>query len=290
MVVVAPFITLKAFESVMRDVGDDVTVVVVTRWVAEELAMGVSDCRIYESLSTRPNAIIYLLPNLHAKYYRSDNSIIIGSANVTGRALSDGLNANFEVLSPLPINENEINRFESELLRHAEPVTPELYKKTLLLQNELRRFSPDKIDYFEVYHLQAASQTEYWSPSISEPKELFAQYLKLVSGSGIDELGAKQELNRWKPPFQLNEADFDEFISEQIGREPITITINKYLSSRERRFGEVAKFLADELALETRGSDEWDILLEWLLYFRSSDYSYRRNPHSELVQYIGHHR
>ena len=185
------------------------------------------------------------------------------------------------------MSQDQIDSFEFELLSGAKSVTQEMFESTLQLQNTMRAENPDSMDACEDDSSDLAIEPSYWLPTVSEPGDLYRQYLQLATEGYLDNRNASQELRRWKPPYHLDEASFNEFIGGCMRREPIIKILNQFLALQERRFGEVARFLADELSQDSRGSEEWDVLLEWLLYFLPSEYSYRRNPHSELVQYLG---
>ena len=287
VVIVAPFITLRAFNSIIEDIDPEVTLKVVTRWISEELASGVSDCRIYESLSTNDKAELYLLDSLHAKYYRSDDEILIGSANITRRALRDGGESNFEILGSLRLSRSEVSEFERGLLQDACLVTDEIYAEWLEVQNQQREDSPDKVDLFEFQECDFSTLGDYWLPSIQDPRSLYSEYLELFNRRAGRDNRWSSELVRWRLPMGLKQDEFQAIVASRLLHEPTVMLLNEYLAARERRFGEVARYLAEKLDLDSQGSDAWSTLLDWLLYFRSDDYSHRRNPHSELVQYLG---
>jgi len=285
--IVAPFITLGAFNAVIAGVPSNTPIRVVTRWLDDELAIGISDCRIYESLSERGEPEIYLLDSLHAKYYRSDDGVIVGSANVTSRALNDGPGSNFEILTYLSVSSAEVKQFEDDLVRNAKRVSLSMFEEALTLQTQMRNKDPQKLDPIEDRAPDFAVVLNDWLPSIQNPRELYQNYKQFMDVQEVDALELLDELTRWRPPTGLDEPTFDQFVADRLSYESTVLLVNEFLSSKVQRFGAVARFLAKELHLETRGSQEWSNLLEWLLYFRRSDYSYERNPHSELVQYLG---
>ena len=75
----------------------------VCRWRIEDLRNGSTDIGVYPLL--RDQGIKVLLhPNLHAKYYRCDKKIFVGSANLTANGLLDDEFSSLEVLTTLIIN------------------------------------------------------------------------------------------------------------------------------------------------------------------------------------------
>ena len=79
-------------------VPEDVHISCVTRWRPNEIKMGVSDLQIWDLFKNRPNSDLYLINNLHAKLYKSDEECLIGSSNLTLKALGWTKNHNLEIL------------------------------------------------------------------------------------------------------------------------------------------------------------------------------------------------
>ena len=92
----------------------------VTRWLVNELAQGVSDMMVRE-VTMRAGGKFMLHENLHAKYYRFDEDVFIGSANLTNAALGWSSSPNLEVLYS-PGQTFKFGEFEGEVLRYAREV------------------------------------------------------------------------------------------------------------------------------------------------------------------------
>ena len=126
IVLAAPFIKVSALAGVLEHASQRVRVTCITRWRAEEVAAGVSDLAVFDVLGARAGATLLLWPRLHAKYFRADHRCLIGSANVTGRALGWVRPANVELLVGLPSTHPRLAAFEQRAITEAQPATAEL--------------------------------------------------------------------------------------------------------------------------------------------------------------------
>ena len=97
IVIVAPYIKADALSRVIGKVGNDVSLTCVTRWQVEDVVAGASDVDCYSTIK-QVGGEFRLHPSLHAKYFRADEHILIGSANVTNSALGWATEPNVELL------------------------------------------------------------------------------------------------------------------------------------------------------------------------------------------------
>src|SRR5947199_2775416 len=102
LVIAAPFIKDTVLARVLDVLPSTVRrVTCITRWFPEEIAAGVSDLEIFDRLAAYQNARLLLHPHLHAKLYRADHRCLVGSANLTNRALGWSSPPNLELLVEL---------------------------------------------------------------------------------------------------------------------------------------------------------------------------------------------
>jgi hypothetical protein len=94
---IAPFITVPGIAPLLNTLHASADIVVYTRWLPAEIAAGVSDPAIFGLVDGRGGEI-FLEPRLHAKAYINDRAALIGSANLTGKALGFTSEANLEIL------------------------------------------------------------------------------------------------------------------------------------------------------------------------------------------------
>ena len=77
LVIAAPYIKADALTRVLSDIGPAASIICVTTWNPHDLAVGASDtaCR---TIVTERGGSFRLHPSLHAKYYRIDDTVLIG--------------------------------------------------------------------------------------------------------------------------------------------------------------------------------------------------------------------
>ena len=105
LTIVAPFIKANALAHALTGAGE-CTLTVITRWRPEEIQAGVSDLEVIDVVKSRPGAMLRLCDRLHAKYYRADDQVLLGSANLTALGMGWRSGANIELLRPHPYNES----------------------------------------------------------------------------------------------------------------------------------------------------------------------------------------
>lgn len=101
--VLAPFIQLDELSHVLPA---KTGATIVTSWRLDHLLSGVASPALFDICRVRESTALYIHPRIHLKLYarditRSNNVALIGSANVTERALSDRPDANVEILHQL---------------------------------------------------------------------------------------------------------------------------------------------------------------------------------------------
>ena len=97
LILAAPYIKADALTRVLADVSPAASLICITRWNLYDLAVGASDteCR---TIVTERGGSFRLHPSLHAKYYRIDDVVLIGSANLTSSAMGWSRQPNLEIL------------------------------------------------------------------------------------------------------------------------------------------------------------------------------------------------
>ena len=120
LVIAAPYIKADALTKVLANVSPTASLLCITRWNPHDLAAGASDaeCRI---LVTKRGGSFRLHPFLHAKYYRVDDVILVGSANLTASALGWSPQPNLEVLC-CPGDDFDADAFQKALLQDAREI------------------------------------------------------------------------------------------------------------------------------------------------------------------------
>ena len=97
LVVAAPYIKVDALTTVLEGVSPTASVICITRWNPHDLITRVSDLESRTIVNERGGSF-RLHPSLHAKYYRIDDEVLIGSANLTSSAMGWSFQPNLEIL------------------------------------------------------------------------------------------------------------------------------------------------------------------------------------------------
>ena len=125
VVLAAPYIKEASLRRLLDAAPHIVSLTCVTRWSPSDLAAGASDAAVRGLVVSRGGSFL-LYPTLHAKYYRLDDMVLIGSANITDSGLGLAPNSNLEILSP-PSDEFDSLAFERALLDQSRVVSDAEY-------------------------------------------------------------------------------------------------------------------------------------------------------------------
>ena len=275
VLLVSPYVKREALDRVLLECGQDVPVQLVTRWRLEELACGISDLSAWESVMVRRGATWWNHPTLHAKYYRADNRVFAGSANLTGAGLGWSREPNLETLLEVTPIRSELTEFEAILWRDAVRVDASLYE---VFATALREFPARPMtDPAEA----SAERQRNWRPAMRFPKDMFCFY----SGD-VDDLtaatreAAAADLVALGPPIGMTtRAGFDAWVAVQL-RQHDEVRAMEEFARQARRFGEMRDFLARRGA--TDPEREWQSWMRWLQYFLPDRYLFTVPNHSEL--------
>lgn len=122
-IIAAPYIKVRPLIGVMERLRVGASVTCVTRWTAQDIQAGMSDIDCRTIVVERGGS--FLLNNrLHAKYYRFDDHVLVGSANMTDSGLSHTRQGNLEVLCH-PEHSFNSAAFEVALNQHSREVSDE---------------------------------------------------------------------------------------------------------------------------------------------------------------------
>jgi len=155
----APFIKRNALHRVIEAIPNTIQLTVIVRFLPLDLASNVTDKEIVEDLLSRPNTEILAHPTIHAKIYRIDNRVLIGSANLTGRALGWGTPSNVELLLEVPAVNEDVRTVESHLRKTGYNLTPSIVNEIVSV---LPKNGPIYIEDLDTSY-------NYWVPICSRP-------------------------------------------------------------------------------------------------------------------------
>jgi len=269
----SPFIKLGALKKVLAVIAPEVPLVVVVRFAPMDIASRVTDAGIVDLLLARPGTSILAQPSLHAKLYRADDRVLMGSANLTSRGLGWCFGANVELLIEVPPNNEDIVAVEMLLKQTAYPLTPEIVQT--VLASLPSRSAMD--DLFEIDDVS-------WLPACRRPEFLWQIY----TGGDAPVLPAvwkagKRDLTLLEIPPHLPRSIFEKvlksaFISSQFYRELAAQIVKNGLSDSSAEEWLVQKFSKD--MIETP-RDTWAVAKEWLRQFNPGHFHF--GPHEEKI-------
>lgn len=111
---------------------------IIVRWEIEDLCKGVSDIKLYK-YCTDNSIVLFRNTRLHMKvFWNNQDSIVFGSANVTGRGLGEVNNYNFELNGEMESISLQDKIYLNKVITSSENVTKELYHKITNLINEFK--------------------------------------------------------------------------------------------------------------------------------------------------------
>lgn len=279
VVIVAPFIKDHVLARVCKVLPPTVySLTCVTRWFPEEVAAGVSDLEIFDRLSARPGSHLLLHPHLHAKLYRVDRRCLIGSANLTGRALGWSSPPNIELLVELDAETPELAALEAQLLEAAVPVTAAMRDAVKAAADKLK--AENRVPQFASIETDSTGPSpQFWLPTCATPDRLWNVYAnhepwQLVSSAAT---AAEGDLKVLGVPPGLLRSTFNRYIAAALKQMPIVMHI-------DRRAGTgITDEQAIALITEAAGADNlpyspadmWQVLKAWLAHFFPG--AYRRS-------------
>lgn len=274
----APFVKEHVLRRLLAVLDDDVRLTLITRWHPEEIAARVSDISCWELVKHRDQATFLLCPTLHAKYYRVDEEVLLGSANLTGRALGWTLPANLELL----VAAGRDSKFEAEAEGGSylctDAIAGAMQEAASALQVVM---PPGDTAAYEV----PASALESWVPATRNPEDLYEFYrgnLEDLTSQVRD--NAQGDLAQLRVPPTLSLIGFRAVVRASLLVNPLVRELDDFLTI-PRRFGEVTDWL--DQRLDEEDSDRaWQSLMRWMLHFAPDRYLRSRPRHSEIFQRV----
>jgi len=129
LIICSAFVKDKAIKKLLKDISDDVSVTVVSRWAKQDLTFGASDLEVYRWCQN--NGYRFgISSNLHAKLYSIDQSLIfLGSANLTYRGMSISGVGNVEIGTRLDPSSTDLEKFKSFINNEVVWVDDDIFKQ-----------------------------------------------------------------------------------------------------------------------------------------------------------------
>jgi hypothetical protein len=284
-ILVAPFVKVDALRRILERIAPATSVTVVARWIPGEILAGVCDLEIYDLILARQNAELLVHPLLHAKSYRFDDSVYIGSANLTSKALGWACPSNLEILELASEQAPSIRELERHLLATSTKVDAS-YRDEMSRQVELLG---EQLTIHEcLFQAHLPARLSSWLPKCRDPRRLWLVYsdphearkrtVESAYRAAVDDLLAIG------PPTGLLVHEFRELIAATLSNLPIVIQI-AHLAARGLLEADAIKIMADFRSPSDEAydaSNRWEVLREWLIEFFPD--VYRRDTYPEVFR------
>jgi hypothetical protein len=277
-VLIAPFVKLAPLTRLVEALRPAVHVDLVTRWRPAEVAAGVSDVAVLDVLNNEGRGRVYLLHDLHAKYYRFDDCAFVGSANLTSKALGWATPPNVELLvanEPLP-------EFERALLSASRFATAEIARE---VQEAADLLGPVVSDADALPHGDERQVRRLWLPKVRQPSDLYVVYAgdsDLVSSASAR--AATEDLAYLAIPLGLSRIAFVVAVRSTLEGTELFARLERYVD-RRRRFGEMRDWIAAVAGLTAdEAKMAWQTVLRWLREFFPDRFEYDRPGFTEIIQ------
>ena len=194
LVLAAPYIKEATLSDLLSLAGRANSLTCVTRWLPGDIAFGISDVSVRQVVLER-GGDFRLHPSLHAKYYRCDGHVLIGSANLTEPGMGLGVSPNFEILA-LADRSFDALAFERNLLVQSQSITDAEYEVWASIPIEGRK---------PAIHPEGTASS--WRPLTRNPEDVWLVYsghghaavssiVREIAGSDLDGLMIPKELDR----------------------------------------------------------------------------------------------
>lgn len=288
ILLVAPFIKASAFARLLKSIPITTRLNCVTRWRAADIMAGATDLEVFRIIDEH-GGTLWLRQDLHAKYFRGDDNVLIGSANLTNAALGWSSNPNLEILLNANLKENGLEEFEETLLEAAVCVDENLYQTFLESADnwKLDTRLEDHLDVLveEAFPYEPQLRLESWIPACRSPADLFRAYqpseTELLPTETFQ--SGQHDLAILQPPLGLTKDEFEGVIAVSLLAIPLFNSIDQFVV-RPRRFGEVREYLQQEFSLSHEESTRaWQTIIRWIRHFLPERYEYNKPNYSEII-------
>lgn len=199
--IAAPYIKEGPVRMLLRAAPQIEHLTCVSRWSPRDIAQGASDSVVRE-LIVRAGGRFLIHPKLHAKYYRTDETVLVGSANMTSAGMGLVSLSNLEILCP-PGENFDATAFESSLLRNSREVEDAEY--LLWRQIPVQRLNVDE---------DSKRDSSDWRPIARDPEDVWLVYQegRPVHLSDSARQNAIEDLSNLQMPGDLSRNQFDSWI------------------------------------------------------------------------------
>ena len=278
LAIVSPFIKIGALQRII-ETNPNLKITCITRFRPEDIAASVCDVEIFDLLDSIPSANLYMHLHLHAKYYRADDTCLVGSANITFPALAWSMPANIELLVEQPASPTLLD-WEKDLIQSSTAVTKDLCKK---IAEAAQRIESSRTSSEESFDLPS---TQYWYPTFRTPELLWDVY----NGTAEDKMpdsshkAALKDLQSLRIPsdLRLTRDQFTEFVRNILRCTALFQQIDRMTESgmTDQEGMELLRNFNGSID-PSKESQNWNAVKSWLVYFMGD--TYLRRHRGEII-------
>ena len=257
--VVAPFIKVDALQSLLNVIPTDTHLHCVTRWLPQEVAVGVSDPEILDMLEERGNFTLSLVDRLHAKLYIAGERCLAGSANVTLAGLGEGDCRNIEVLVETTIDDPGIAATLEEISQAERPATRLMAQTARRLADSLSTSTALTVDLATPW-FPISRRPEYAYRFYTKPP---SEYVKAADRILLIDLAS----SNLQPG--LEEDEFRSAVRSLLSAIPIAQALLDATEDTTLTRADVQSYLKTISGDDYSTNDLWLAFVNWMGYFWS---------------------
>ena len=252
LIIAAPYIKADALTRILTDVSPTVSLTCITRWNPHDLAVGVSDTECRTIVIGRGGSF-RLHPSLHAKYYRIDDVILVGSANLTSSALGWSMQSNLEILCR-PGDDFDADTFQQCLMEGAREISDDEFARWEAI-TEIRAQSSAMT--------RGQPRLDTWRPATRDFRNLELAYRGREDeiASFDEQRAAQRDTRALLIPLGLTDDQLRMWSSACLLAAPFTNTViqlrNAKVSSASRSLAKTYKLDATEARRDMETVENW---------------------------------
>lgn len=217
--IAAPYMKADALRQLLAPMQPDASLICVSRWTVSDVLSGASDveCR---DIVLQAGGDFLLHPRLHAKYFRFSDTVYVGSANVTARALGLARTQNLEILWE-PAATFDAAGFESELLAESIAVSD--------ADMALWRGVASANSFTDISSRDLHALDRDWLPATREPEHVWLAYRGLLGpiDSADERRLAALDLAAIRPPGGMDRQSFDLWVAGRLLSSPLVDDVRR---------------------------------------------------------------
>lgn len=258
VLIIAPFIKIDALRSLLKVVPSGTHLRCVTRWLPEEVAIGVSDPEILDLLEDRGNFSLTLVDRLHAKLYIAGDRCLVGSANVTLAGLGEGGDSNnIEILVDTTIDAPGVAETLEEISNTERPATRAGAQIIRRLADRLTASASSTVA-IEIS----------WFPISRRPQDAYLFYSQSPSGyiKAADRI-LLDDLARANLQSDLEEDEFRSAIRSLLQKIPIAESFLETTEDTTLTFADTHSYFKEIAGDHFSPNELWLAFVEWMAHF-----------------------